>query len=250
MNHASCLRLLLIGIAVGGCETTRAARNIESEASQVMQAMGLRLSDTDQFSFRADISSDEAVHGHLVHFVSHRQVTVRRPDGLAADAEGDRVQRQIWYDGERLTVLDRRANVYASEAAPPTIDAMLDEAMSRFGVHVPLADLLFARPDRGLMRHVTEARHAGRVLVDGTLCHYLVMRQENIDWQIWIDQDLNVPRRFVITYKHEPGSPQFEARLHDWNLDAPAVDMAFRAEIPEGTARVEMSRLMKTLSSR
>ena len=56
---------------------------------------------------------------------------------------------------------------------------------------------------------------------------HLAFRQEFIDWQIWIAEEDNLPRKIVITYKEQPGHPQYTAFLKNWNLSAQTSDSAF-----------------------
>jgi hypothetical protein len=56
--------------------------------------------------------------------------------------------------------------------------------------------------------------------------------QKYIDWQIWIEDGLQmVPRKAVITYKALPESPQYTAVLTDWDLNARFSDILFDVEV-------------------
>ena len=64
--------------------------------------------------------------------------------------------------------------------------------------------------------------------------------QEVIDWQIWIeDGPRPVPRKLLITYKEEPGSPQYVARLSDWDFQPCLSDHYFRFQPPKGSDEIE-----------
>jgi hypothetical protein len=71
-------------------------------------------------------------------------------------------------------------------------------------------------------------------------CHHLAFSQETIDWQIWIeDGPRPVPRKLVITYKTEPGSPQYVARLSGWNFQPRFSKHFFTFEAPAGAGEME-----------
>ena len=54
----------------------------------------------------------------------------------------------------------------------------------------------------------------------GKRCHHLAFAQEHVDWQVWIEDGAQpLVRKFVITYKDEPGAPQYTAIFFDWKLN-------------------------------
>jgi hypothetical protein len=53
---------------------------------------------------------------------------------------------------------------------------------------------------------------------------HLAVRTSDVDLQLWIAKGAEpLPRRVVITYKNDPGQPQFRADLYDWKI-APRFD--------------------------
>ena len=58
--------------------------------------------------------------------------------------------------------------------------------------------------------------------------------------QIWIEVGPRpVPRRLVITYKDEPGSPQYIAELSGWNFQPRLSDHYFTFRPPIGSDEIE-----------
>jgi hypothetical protein len=47
-----------------------------------------------------------------------------------------------------------------------------------------------------------------------------------------------VPVRVVLTYKLEPGQPEFRAQFTDWNLAPAIAEGTFRPRIPEGATKI------------
>ena len=69
-----------------------------------------------------------------------------------------------------------------------------------------------------MIENVQSGYLVGARPVNGTACHHLAFSQEAIDWQIWIeDGPMPLPRRLVLTYKDEPGAPQYRAEF-TWEL--------------------------------
>lgn len=220
-------------------------RAVEPRAEEVLKQMSDLLGKSSRFALEAEETFDEIPDGEPRHALTNlRRVAVERPGRLAADASGDTLNRAAWYDGRTLTVLDKEHNRYASVEAPATIDATLDMVEDKYGVVLPLADLLFSDPYAVLTEKVTYGRYRGIHQAAGVACHHLVFAQDTVEWQIWIDAgEKPLPRKLVISYVDEPGEPQYAATIRKWNLEPQFPAELFRFEAPEGAERVEPSLL-------
>ena len=220
-------------------------RLVEPRADQVLKAMGERLAGLERFAFEAEETFDEIPDGEpRMQLTNVRRVAVERPNRLAADADGDTLNRAAWYDGKTATLLDKAHNTYGQVEVPPTIDAALDQMAERYGIVAPLADLLYSDPYAVLTEGVLYGRYLGLHRAAGVLCHHLAFVQDTIEWQIWIDAgDDPLPRKFVITYVREPGEPQYSAILHKWHLDPAFPQGLFAFQAPPGAERVDFSTL-------
>jgi len=73
----------------------------------------------------------------------------------------------------------------------------------------------------------------------GCACHHLAFKQQNIDWQIWIeDGPQPLIRRFVITHKQEEGAPEFTALITHWNFSDSIPDSTFEFDPPPGSTEI------------
>jgi len=238
--------LLAIAPAAGWCQSVSPAgassRAVEPRADAILKAMSERLAGLERFAFEAEETFDEIPDGEpRVQLSNLRRVAVERPGRLAADAEGDTLQRAAWYDGKTATILDKAANAYAQADVAPTIDAALDDLAERFGVVPPLADLAYADPYAVLTEGVLYGRYLGLHRAAGSLCHHLAFVQDTIEWQIWIDAgEVPLPRKIVITYVREPGEPQYSATIHKWNLAPTFPEGLFTFQAPPGAERVDV----------
>ena len=245
---AQCVVLSAAAVLIGAeCKAgDPRAGLLDPRADDLLIAMGRTLADARQFTFRADTTSDEQLAtGQFIQVSSRRRFSVRRPDGVYVESEGDLTSRRSWYLGTSLTAFDKRGNRYGVAEVPDNIDQMLDFLAEEYDLTLPLADLFFADPYDAMIAAVESGLYIGRTEVDGRPCHHLALRQQGIDWQIWIDAgDTPVPRKLVITFKSTSGWPQFTAWLRDWNLSAVIADDAFKAQLPPDAQRVEMSTLV------
>jgi hypothetical protein len=202
--------------------------------------MGAYLKAATAFSLHADIMYDDLLaSGQKIKLTATNDVVIHRPDRLYADFAGDSGRKRLWYDGKAVTLYDPGEQVYAVEKVPAGIDAMLDFLTDRLGFTPPLSDFLYADPGQVLLEDVIYGLDLGDTEVEGVPCTHLAFVQENIDWQIWIEQGKQrVPRKLVITYKMRPGAPEYVALLSDWDFTTPIADSLFSAEIPAGTTQI------------
>ena len=253
MRHAcTTLVLLLSVIMLTGCQNgdspTQPSADVDPQAEKALKAMSALLDNAKSFSFHAVGQMDEVVEtGQLVQLSRESDIRVTRPGKLFVETEGDDVSRSSWYNGGKLTVLDRERDEYASIGVPNTIEAMLDFIIEEYGLTLPLADLLFRNPYETLISNVQVGSYMGLVKVGDYSCHHLLFEQELIDWQIWIDAGQTpVPRKFVITYKQEPGQPGYSVIMDKWNFKPTFAGDMFKPNPPAGATQVQMNELLGT----
>jgi hypothetical protein len=240
----SCLALLNVCTSAFAEPQPPQPAAIDPKADEALKRMGALLGGAKAFSFTSHSTVDQALdNGQAVQVARNQRVVVRRPDRLAAVIDADLEDLNYWYDGKRVTVLNRRDNAYSTVDARPTIEATLDMLAKDYGLVVPLADLLFDDPYKTMMSGARSGVYVGTGYVFDTKCDHLAFRQEGVDWQIWIEQgDKPVPRKVVITYKDLPARPQYTSYLSDWNLEADVKDEQFVAKIPPGAKKVEFGK--------
>jgi hypothetical protein len=198
------------------------------------------LAHTHAFTLSAEVWREHVDEtGQKIQFSRTVTMDVKRPDGLRLEISSPLSARGFWYDGKTLTILDRRHNWYSTTDMPSTLDKTADAAHDQ-GIDLPLVDLALSNPYKNAMEKVETARYFGVSPVLGIDCHHLAFTQDNVDWQVWI-QDGPQPliRKFVITYKNEPGEPEFTAIISDWNLTDRIADSDFIFERPPGATQIQ-----------
>ena len=214
---------------------------IGDNANRILREMGQYLRGAEEFTFIAEVAYDTLLpNGQKIQYSGQSNVSVRRPDKLLIRYEGEERKSRIFYDGKTFTILDARRDLYSVTDVPPTIDDAIDHVVEMYGFSPPIADLVYADPYKVLIENVDTAFKVGQSIVDGATCHHLAFTQDAIDWQIWIQQGGRpVPRKLVITYKEEPGSPQYTARLSDWNFQPRLAESSFTFHPPDGADKIE-----------
>ena len=93
------------------------------------------------------------------------KITVRRPDRLLIDANGDDGPRKLFYDGKTVALaLDAAGNHYATLPVPNTITMMMHVVMGRFGLDFPFGRLSHRRAcDKAFLSGVASGREVNKV---------------------------------------------------------------------------------------
>lgn len=217
--------------------------SIDPRADELLKRSSDYLAAAKFFSVNAEIWQDATLSsGGQVQAGRSVDLQLRRPDRLHTEVQSTRHSRAMWYDGKNLTLLNRAQNLYGTTSAPGSLDETLDFATERLGMVMPLEDLLVSNPYKSAIDKVTSGTLIGPVKVLGVSCQHLAFTQPDIDWQIWIeDGPIPVPRKIVITYKDEEGSPQYTAILSKWDFETKLPDFVFHFEPPAGASKIPVT---------
>lgn len=218
---------------------------VDPEADRIFRAACAYLAQARSLSFKSEEWVDVALpSGQKIQTTRHVSVTLKRPDRLQIDVVSPRHGHGIWYSEGIVSYLDRSTNLYASAPAADTVDKTIDAIEERFGINFPMADLLVEDPFASAMAGTIRGVHLGKATVLGVPCRHLAFSGQHLDWQIWIQEGAKpLPRKIVLTYKNEPGTPQRTAILSDWDLAGPHSDSVFGFVPPRGARKVDLRPL-------
>ena len=215
---------------------------IDPQVEKLMKQMHKYMKSAQQVKFHAEITFDEVLSvGSKMQHLASMEASLRRPNRLHVDYDGDLGGKEFWYDGKSITLHDADLNLYAQFPAAATIKEALKQAIDTYDLSIPLADIFSGKAYDELMGNIAYGVYVGLSEVDGILCHHLFFVGFFTDWQVWIeaDEDNPLPRKIVINHKEEEGYPQYSARFTNWNLGASLTDNDFIADIPEDAEEIE-----------
>lgn len=195
-----------------------------------------------RFQFKAMVFYDVIQEdGRRLQFEKHGTVFLQRPDRLFADISlDDNRHRQIWYDGKALGIAELTKKIHTRLSAPATIDATLDMLENLFKDPMPMADLLYSDLTP-LSELAFEADVVGDSLVNGRMCRHLAFRGETVDWQLWVETgEKPFIRKLVVSYREQPGTPQYAALIDDWETPESFGKDLFTFITPEGSEEISI----------
>jgi hypothetical protein len=221
------------------------------QPEKILQQACDLLKSAQQFSFKAEVTDDRVyTGGKKLQFAFDLEASVRRPDKLRINAQGDTENKQFFYDGKTITLYDQPKNAYAGMAAPATIDEALAQARQEYGLTVALADLSQSNAFAVMTKGQKHALYVGEGLVRGVTCHHLAFDRDDIQWQVWIDAgDKPLIRKIVINQKRLPAEPQWTAYLTDWNLAPQLSDSLFVFSPPEKAVKAKFVSLKEATAA-
>jgi hypothetical protein len=213
----------------------------EPDPRQILQKMCDFLKSQPQFTYKAEVADDQVYYGgKKLQYGIDMETLVRRPDHLRVNAEGDLVDKQLYFDGKTLTLYDKDQNVYATMTVPPDIEGALEKANKDFGLRVALTDLASPKLCDLIEKRIKHALYVGLHKVRGVPCHHLSLDSEAAQLQVWVDAGGQpVPRKIVITQKRLSGSPQWIAYLYDWSFSPQLPDELFAFTPPQGAEKIK-----------
>jgi len=231
---------LVLGMALPQAALSQAS-GVSPKAEQLLKRSTDFLACQQQFSLDTESSIEVVLaSGQKIQFDHTAKVSVERPNKLRAERTGDLVDQVFYYDGETLTLHNPDGGLYATIAAPDTIEAMLDFAREKLDIVAPAGDLLYKNAYDILMQDVTSGFVVGKGVVDGVHCDHLAFRAPHVDWQVWIDAgDRPLVRKLVITTRDKLNAPQFTVVTKNWNLEPKFAADTFSFVLPKCPQKFE-----------
>lgn len=195
------------------------------------------------FAFEALVTYETMQEsGQKLRFDLVQSIVVKQPDQLWwTTLRDDGTTNTAWFSDGVFTMLKQPENIYGQIDRLGTIPEMIDVMTNDYGIVVPFADLLANGEDPVFLKDLESAFDAGLAWVDGAWTNHLAMRNELVDFEIWIRKDGDpVPQKIAITWKHEDGMPSFVARLRNWRFPPTTDGSQFEFVAPADAEHIEI----------
>jgi hypothetical protein len=234
--------LVVTGVAQLGHAQTK---GVDPQAEKLLRRMGEYLAGRQQFTLKAESSLEVVLtSGQKLQYDSPSTLMVSRPNKLRAHRKGDLANQEFFYDGKTLTLYNPRENLYATTAAPGTIDETLDFAREKLDIVAPAAELLYSNAGEKMLKEATSGILVGPSVIGGVKTTHLAFRGAEVDWQVWIeDGDKPLPRKFVLTSTKVTGAPQFTVLIRNWDIGTKLSNQEFTFTPPKGAKKIEFLKL-------
>jgi hypothetical protein len=224
---------------------TPRAQAQDDDAAKILKAMSDYVASQKSISLTFD-TDIEVITPEIqkIQFASSGRLLLGRPDKLRASRTGGYADVELVFDGKTVTVLGKNLNAYAQSEARGTVDQLIDLLRNQYSLELPGADLLVSNPYDVLMPDVIDAKHIGRGVIDGVECEHLAFRNQDTDWQLWVEiGDHPIPHKYIITSKATAAAPQYTLLIRDWKTDVETGADAFAFQPPADAKKVDFKEL-------
>lgn len=206
----------------------------DSVAILIMDRMSDVIGDLGSCSFHLNTSSDVVDSNNLlVKKFSNFEVYMNGPDKMLVNAHGWKGHRQFMYNGDVLAYYSFDENNYGVIPTPDNIVSMIDSVHDVYDIDFPAADFFYPAFTDDLLEDADTVRYVGMDKIEDKEYFHIMAFGKNKIFQFWIDNDAyNLPSKFCITYKNQPGHPQYWAEFSDWKINPDLPDAMFDFQPP------------------
>ena len=233
-----------VTLALAGFVVTAQAQApaVDPAAIKALETMSAHLRGLKSFQVESSTTTDEVLEdGLAVQYSANVNFLVQMPNRARVDVTSDRNDRRYVYDGKSFTLYARRIGYYATIPAPATLRELDDVLSDKYGIELPLADLFRFGAPRWNPDGIKVAKDLGPGAVEGTSCEHYAFRQDDVDYQIWIQKgEFPLPRKVVITTTTDAAKPQYSA-TYRWNLAPSYNDAAFTFVAPADATKIVLA---------
>ena len=218
-----------------------AANAVNPESIQALKDMGAYLQTLKRFRVSTEVTGERVLKdGQKLQHTARADMDVVRPSMLRARMSSARAERELIYDGKRVTLYTPAQKYYATVEFAGTIAELMDMLEEKYGVELPLDDLFRWGTAAAPLDKIESAMYAGQDFIGKERCDHYAFRQKGVDWQIWISAGARpLPRKVVITNRGDEARPQ-SVSLITWNLKPAFEDTVFKFAPPQGAKKTEI----------
>jgi len=198
-----------------------AASAIEPNAIAVLEAACARLTGAQTLSFTATSTYQKSArNGQPLFYSKLSQVSVQRPDRLRVITPGDGAGDEFYFDGKTMMAYVPSADLVAIDAAPPSIDDLVEKLWQSSATYYPFADVITTDPCMAIKKNLTSAFYVGRsIVVGGTATDMIALAGPNIQAEMWIGAQDRLPRMIKVVYPNEAGRALYQTEYSNWRLN-------------------------------
>jgi len=221
-----CFAFILLALALGCSRTAEqpATTTANNDPDQLLRQMSEKLAQAKNLSFKVERKLDAAlVEGRNIPESSVIEISVSRPGKFHAKSDSPDNARQIFFDGQTLSIYDQTMKLYAAAPVVGTIDEAVAKIDKIYGFTPPLAEFILSDPYGALSKQFKTRAYKGTENIAGVECHHVSLSADEADSELWIGTADLMPRKLVASFKNREGNPQLQAVFSSWNL-APTLD--------------------------
>ena len=229
--------LLAVFVLLASLSVVAAAEEVD--ARDLVARMSDAIAGLDSFRIDGDAYADARLPaGLIIENASEVTARVRRPGAIRLTKKTVDDTLEIYFAETSFTVFTESNGFYGQTEIEPGIASAVEYAIDELGIDAPLLDFLVSDVADNLLADAEEVDYLGTALIRGRVHHQVVIRQPEIDVQLWIaNEGQPLPGKMSISSKWQGGAPRFVIFMNwDLNPDIPEGKLVF--EPPEGATQI------------
>ncbi len=215
----------------------------DSVAILIIDRMSDVIGDLKSCGYRLSVTSDVAdpTFGLVKEFTDY-DVYFSGSERAAVDIHGSKGHKEYLYNGQEFAYYFFDENNYGILPSSGTnVVETIDSLHIKYGIDFPAADFFYPSFTDDLLEDMDIIKYLGMVKIEGKECFHIVASGKEINLEIFINNDAyDLPSKFIITYKTQQGSPQYQATFSDWKINPELPASMFDFLPPPGARKVEI----------
>lgn len=215
----------------------------DSAAVLIIDRMSDIIGDLKSCSYRLSVTSDvpNPTFGFVKEFTDY-EVYINGSTNAVVNMHGPRGHKQYIYNGQEFAYYFFDENNYGIlPSSGTTILETIDNLHTNYGIDFPAADFFYPSFTDDLLEDMETIKYLGIIKIEGKEYFHIVASGKETNLEMFINNDVyNLPAKFIITYKTQQGSPQYQATFSDWQINPVLPASIFDFLPPPGARQVRI----------
>lgn len=240
MTGSRCRHRLWLSICTLALALPSVVLAEEEQVKELLNRMSAEIAALDDFIIHGDSYSDARLSaGQIIEHASQvRLHLIRETEQIRISNKSAEGSKEIYFDGETLSLFDSVGNVYAQRYVAGGLNGLLEFVTGQAEVESPMLDFIATDVADTFLDGASDLKHLGQSLVRGKHYEHIGIRYDDVDVQIWIASDgPTLPGKMSISSKWEGGAPRFVGFM-TWDIDPNIEGEVFRFEPPDDAVNI------------
>lgn len=237
------VKVFTLSVLLSGMHSVKAFAQIDSAAVAILDKMSFAVGNLQSCSLTLKTEND--ILDSRLGLVTHSEtanVYLKAPDKLYVSKNGDKGNKEYYYDGNNFTYYSKDNKVYSSVPAPPTIIQTIDSIHHTFGIDFPAADFFYPYFVDDLLQVSNNLAYLGVTSVNNKKCYHLAGTTLDKTYQIWIAEDGTfLPVKLSIVSVNSSSDQNYSALYENWSINPALQNSMFDFNAPADAMKVRIA---------
>lgn len=215
----------------------------DSAAVLIIDRMSDVIGDLKSCSYRLSVTSDvpNPTFGLVKDFTDY-EVYINGSNNAVVNMHSSRGHKQYMYNGKEFAYYFYDENNYGILPSSDTnLIETIEDLHTNYGIDFPAADFFYSTFTDDLLAGMETIKYLGITKIEGKEYFHVAASGKETNLEILINNDVyNLPAKFIITYKTQQGSPQYQATFSDWQINPVLPTSIFDFLPPPGAKQVRI----------